>query len=41
MKSLPVWVKVLGVLVLAAALIGAAQLLLWIDQLGSVKGGLD
>jgi len=36
MKRLPVWVKVLGAVLLVAAVIGVAQLLLWFDRVGSV-----
>lgn len=41
MDKLPKWVKILGAVLLTAALFGAARLLLWFDQVGSAKGGLD
>lgn len=41
MKNIPTWVKVLGAVLLTAALFGAARLLLWVDQLSSAKVGLD
>lgn len=41
MDKIPLWAKILGVIVLLAVLFGAAQLLLWMDNPGSFKGGLD
>jgi len=41
MDKLPTWVKVLGAILVTAALLGAARFLVWFDQLGSAKGGLD
>ncbi len=39
--KLPTWVKVVGGVLLTAALFGAARLLLWLDQLGAAKVGVD
>ena len=41
MEKIPPWLKIVAALLLFAALFGAARVLLWLDSLGSVKGGLD
>lgn len=41
MSNIPKWAKVLGAMFLAAALLGAARLLLWFDQMGGARVGLD
>lgn len=41
MSNIPKWAKVLGGILLAIALFGAARLLLWFDKMGSARVGLD
>ncbi|HJW27599.1 MAG TPA: hypothetical protein VJ576_22105 [Rhodocyclaceae bacterium] len=42
MKKIPLWMKILGGVLLTALLFGGARLLLWFDQVGgSSKFGLD
>lgn len=42
MKNIPLWAKILGVVLLTVLLFGATRFLLWFDQLGGAsKFGLD
>jgi hypothetical protein len=40
MKNWPVWLKALVAVAVVAALVGGAQLMLYMDKLGDVKHGL-
>ena len=42
MKKIPLWMKILGGVVLTVLLFGGARLLLWFDQMGgSARFGPD
>ncbi len=41
MKELPLWLKVVGGVVVFAIFVAASQILLWLDKMGTPKVGLD
>lgn len=41
MGKIPTWAKVVGAILLTVALFGVTRLLLWFDQMGGARIGLD